>query len=51
MEYVLFVLLIALLLRYDPYVDKTEDGELLLWYTSKRGKTIERDFIRLYKKQ
>lgn len=45
----LFILLILFLayIKFEPVIDKTNDGEYLLWYNSGGNYKKERDYITL----
>lgn len=48
---IVLIILLILLIYFEPTVDKTEYGDVLLWYTSRRNrKSIERNYIYLFKK-
>ena len=46
---VILLILIILLIYFEPTLDKTENGDVLLWYTSNRNsKVVERKYIYLF---
>lgn len=45
---VFIVLFIGILVKYNPEIDVTRDGDVLLWYNTKKITYRNRAFIKLF---
>lgn len=44
----MFILLLILLIGFNPYIDYVEEG-IILWYNTKLFNSTNRDYIFIYK--